>query len=172
MAATGSGFELKDTSGQPQIISAQYERLPLPAQDARLNGNAQTKSLTHSYYFGDWKHAMCIVNQQTAADSIAYTLRFTGPGDYKIVLQYSADTTNERREGLLELIPAGKAAQTYPFQVLFTGKHDTHKPLLFIDQAVAVISVPAPGEWTLRVRPANDGRELFRLKQVLVEPVR
>ena len=88
------------------------------------------------------------------------------------MLQYSADTTNERREGLLELIPAGKAAQTYPFQVLFTGKHDTHKPLLFIDQAVAVISVPAPGEWTLRVRPANDGRELFRLKQVLVEPVR
>ncbi|MGN6508682.1 MAG: alpha-L-fucosidase [Chitinophaga sp.] len=163
---------LREQSAQPQIISAQYERLPLPAQDARLNGNAQTKSLTHSYYFGDWKHAMCIVNQQTAADSIAYTLRFTGPGDYKIVLQYSADTTNERREGLLELIPAGKAAQTYPFQVLFTGKHDTHKPLLFIDQAVAVISVPAPGEWTLRVRPATDGRELFRLKQVLVEPVR
>ncbi|MBO9154490.1 alpha-L-fucosidase [Chitinophaga sp. GCM10012297] len=164
--------ELKEQPQTPQVISTQFERLSLPAQGASLNGNAQTKSLTHSYYFGDWKHAMCIVNQQSVADSISYRLRFTEPGDYKVVLQYSADTANERREGLLELIPAGKAMQEYPFQVLLTGKHDTHKPLLFIDQAVAVITVPVPGEWTLRVRPAKDGKELFRLKQVLLEPLK
>lgn len=164
--------ELQEQAGTPLIASMQYEQLSLPAQGAKLNGNAQTKSLTHSYYFGDWKHAMCIVNQQTTADSISYKLRFTEPGDYKVVLQYAADTANERREGLLELRPAGQAAQSYPFQVLLTGKHDTHKPLLFIDQAVAVITVPAPGEWTLQVRPAKDGKELFRLKQVLLEPLK
>ncbi|RPD39100.1 alpha-L-fucosidase [Chitinophaga barathri] len=164
--------ELKEQHNVSFAISAQYEQLSLLPQRAKLNGNAQTKSLTHSYYFGDWKHAMCIVNQQATADSISYQLRFTEPGDYKVVLQYSADTTNERREGLLELTPAGKAVQPYPFQVLFTGKHDTHKPLLFIDQAVAVITVPAPGEWTLRIRPAKDGKELFRLKQVLLEPLK
>jgi alpha-L-fucosidase len=164
--------ELQEQAGTPLIASMQYEQLSLPAQGAKLNGNAQTKSLTHSYYFGDWKHAMCIVNQQTTADSISYKLRFTEPGDYKVVLQYAADTANERREGLLELTPAGQVAQSYPFQVLLTGKHDTHKPLLFIDQAVAVITVPAPGEWTLQVRPARDGKELFRLKQVLLEPLK
>ncbi|MGN7720209.1 alpha-L-fucosidase [Chitinophaga sp. 22620] len=164
--------ELQEQAGTPLIASMQYEQLSLPAQGAKLNGNAQTKSLTHSYYFGDWKHAMCIVNQQTTADSISYKLRFTEPGDYKVVLQYAADTANERREGLLELRPASQAAQSYPFQVLLTGKHDTHKPLLFIDQAVAVITVPAPGEWTLQVRPAKDGKELFRLKQVLLEPLK
>lgn len=166
------GGSLREQANTPVIASMQYEQLSLPAQGAKLNGNARTKSLTHSYYFGDWKHAMCIVNQQTMADSISYKLRFTEPGDYKVVLQYAADTPSERRDGLLELAPAGEPMQVYPFHVLLTGRHDAHKPLLFIDQAVAVITVPAPGEWRLRVRPAEDGKELFRLKQVLLEPLK
>lgn len=163
--------KLEEQTTAPLTVSAQFERTELLAQGATLKGNAQTKSLTHSYYFGDWKHANCIVNQKAPADVASYQLRITDPGDYKVVLQYAADTASERREGILELTPAGKTKQSYPFQVLFTGKHDTHKPLLFIDQAVAVINVPEPGEWTLEVRPVNAGNELFRLQKIILEPV-
>ncbi len=40
--------------------------------------------------------------------------------------------------------PAGGAQQDYRFQVLLTGKYDSHKPLMFIDQAIAVVSVKSP----------------------------
>ncbi len=163
---------LEEQNAVPMVVSAQYERTILPAQSAVLNGNAQTKKMTHSYYFGDWKHAVCIGNLQDPADVISYRLRFTDPGDYKVYLNYTADSTNAGREGVLELGPAAKEAKQYPFQVLFTGRHDTHKPLLFLDQAMAVISVATPGEWTLKLRPLKSGGELFKLQQIVVEPVR
>ncbi len=169
-------LDYKGTLGEPAALPAtidpNYEKIILTAEEAALNGNAKANRLTHRYYFGDWKHAFCITGQQAPEDEISYRLRFTAPGDYKLSLEYSADSAHEGREGLLELAPVdGGTKETYPFQVLLSGQFDHNKPLLFIDQAVAVVNVKEPGEWTLKVRPLRKAGELFRLKQINVEPV-
>lgn len=163
--------QLEEQAALPVTIDPNFEKISLPAQDAKTSGNAKTTRFTHRYYFGDWKHAVCLVGQQRPEDEISYRLRFTAPGDYKISLQYSADSSHEGREGLLELAPPDGQQQSYPFQVLLSGKFDHNKPLLFLDQAVAVVNVKTPGEWTLKVRPLRNAGELFRLRQINVEPV-
>lgn len=163
---------LKEQTGLPATVDPNFEKITLVAQDAKTGGNAKMTKFTHSYYFGDWKHALCLVNQRAPEDVISYQLRFTAPGDYKVSLHYSADSTHERREGLLELQPQGGPLQSYPFQVLLSGQFDHKKPLLFLEQAVAVVNVKQPGEWTLKVRPLRKAGELFRLQQITLEPVR
>ncbi len=162
---------LEERHDIPFVAGTQYESVALPSERARAYGTTNVKSITHSYYFGDWKHATCATNMKEPGDSISYRLRFTEPGDYKITLQYTADTSHEKREGILEMKPHGGAQQDFRFQVLLTGKYDSHKPLLFIDQTIAVVRVIVPGEWALRVRPDAAGKELFRLRQVMVEPL-
>ncbi|WP_333863388.1 alpha-L-fucosidase, partial [Chitinophaga sp.] len=165
------GGTLAEAHNIPLIAGTQFESFALPAERAALHGAAEAKRMTHSYYFGDWKHATCAMNMRRPEDSISYRLRFTEPGDYKITLQYAADTSHEKREGIVEMQPHGGAQQDFRFQVLLTGKYDSHKPLIFIDQTIAVVTVKTPGEWNLRIRPDAPGNELFRLKQVIVEPL-
>jgi alpha-L-fucosidase len=163
---------LEEQAALPATVDPNFEKIVLTAQEAKTSGNAKTNRFTHRYYFGDWKHAICLVGQQAPEDEISYQLRFTAPGDYKISLEYSADSSHEGREGMLFLTPQGGRQQHYPFQVLLSGKFDHNKPLLFLDQAVAVVNVKTPGEWTLTVRPLKSGGELFRLRQINVEPVK
>lgn len=163
---------LEERHAIPLVAGAHYESIALPAERAAVHGSAVVTRFTHSYYFGDWKHAVCAAGMRSPEDSISYRLRFTEPGDYKITLQYAADTSHEKREGIVEMQPDGGAQQDFRFQVLLTGRYDSHKPLLFIDQTIAVVSVKSPGEWSLRIRPDAAGNELFRLKQAKVEPLR
>lgn len=68
---------------------------------------------------------------------------------------------------------AGKSEKTKWFtDAKFGLKYDSHKPLIFIDQTIAVVTVKTPGEWNLHIRPDTPGNELFRLRQVIVEPLK
>ncbi|MGX5820247.1 alpha-L-fucosidase [Chitinophaga lutea] len=161
--------ELKEQTDLPVVVSSNYEKVLLTAQQATLQGKTERKQFTHSYYFGDWKHALCIVGQKSPADVAKYRVRFTEPGQYKITLRYAGDSTHAGRQGVLTV---GKG-EDYPFQVLFSGNYTTNKrPLLFVDQALSIVTVNAPGEWEIGIRPETEGGELFRLNGVVIEPVR
>ena len=97
---------------------------------------------------------------------MSFDIQVKEKGDYKITLEYAADKNSEGEEGILEI-----AGQQFPFQVLKTGEYDEWKPLSWIRQTVAILSVTQPRLYTLKIKPARAGRELFNLKRIIAEPV-
>ena len=43
---------------------------------------------------------------------------------------------------------------------------------MFIHHPVAIVSITKPGNYALVIKPAAQGKELFKLKSVIVEPVK
>jgi len=164
--------ELQEThSTISETISNQFDKTELLPDFAGMKGNTKTKSLTSAHYFGDWKHNPVVYNQRKPDDVVSYRLRFTEVGDYKITLRYAADSTSENAEGTLE-IASEKTVADYPFRVLLTGERDAWKPVLFIDQPIAIIKIADVGEYELRIRPSQSDKELFLLKSIVIEPVK
>ena len=151
----------------PQIVSGQYAATILDAHTAQLSGNPKTKSFTFSHYFGDWKHETCIIDMQKKTDSISFPLRVTEPGDYRVILEYSCGQEGFKQEGVISL-----AGQQFLFRSLKTGEFEKNTPLLFIKHAVSIAAIQNPGEYTLSIRPYQDGKELFKLRSVILEPVK
>ena len=160
---SGTMVENYDT---PEVWSRQYPEFYLLPDYATVKGNATISTVTYSHYFGDWKHAVCIKNLQSPTDEVSFDIQVKEKGDYKITLEYAADKNSEGEEGILEI-----AGQQFPFQVLKTGEYDEWKPLSWIRQTVAILSVTQPRLYTLKIKPARAGRELFNLKRIIAEPV-
>ncbi|MGJ7032143.1 alpha-L-fucosidase [Niabella hirudinis] len=151
----------------PVTVSAQYAANPVDAVFAKTRGAAKIESLTFSHYFGDWKHTTCVTGQQSPADAALFTVRVTEPGDYKLMLEYACPQESAKQEGRLEV-----AGKTYMFRTLRTSEFDHSAPLMFIRHPVTIFSAKKTGVYTIAVSPGRQGKELFKLKGIIAEPLR
>lgn len=150
----------------PVTISPKFSQNNIEAVRATLRGNGQIKSLTYSHYYGDWKHTTCITDIKDSTDEIRFNLRITAPGEYRVIMEYACDPASARQEGILYF-----NEQPIYFRTLKTGSFEKNAPLLFIKQVAGVVSTKA-GPAQIRIRPAFNGKELFKLKSVIIEPVK
>jgi alpha-L-fucosidase len=150
----------------PLMVSAQYSSNPLDAAYAHVSGNSQIKSITSSHYFGDWKHNTCITNMTAISDAATFKTRIIEPGDYKITLEYSCPPAQAKQQGSLSI-----NGKDYQFETLATSDYESHKPLLFIQQTVAIVTIGKSGVYELGIHPLQQGAELFKLKTIWLEAV-
>ncbi len=151
---------------KPIVVSKQYETNTIAAVFAKRSGNTKFETLTYSQYFGDWKHIPCITSQTGTKDKASFELTITEAGDYRISLAYSCQKESTHREGVMKIDHA-----QYYFETLYTSDYSSSDPLLFIKHPVAIITIKKPGLYHLDVQPASEGKELFKLKSVLLEPL-
>ncbi|WP_157558250.1 alpha-L-fucosidase [Niabella aurantiaca] len=151
----------------PVTVSPQYAVNNVDAVFAKTSGAAKTQSLTYSHYFGDWKHTTCVTGMQSPEDAASFTVRITGPGDYKLILEYACPQESARQEGRLEV-----EGKTYMFRTLRTSEFDKSAPLMFIKHPVTIFSAKSAGIYTITVRPYRQGKELFKLKGIIAEPLK
>lgn len=158
--------QLDYNSKLPVTVSARFKQNIIDAVHATLKGQTERKSLTFSHYYGDWKHETCLVNMKSPEDSASFRLRITDPGDYRIILEYACPAESAKQEGGLHI-----NGKEYLFRTLLTSEFDKSAPLMFIRHTVAITSVSKPGVYDLRIRPLKQGKELFKLKRIIAEPV-
>lgn len=151
----------------PVTISAAYEQNPVDAVFAKTSGKAKVQSLTYSHYYGDWKHTTCVTDMQAPDDAAAFTVRITDPGDYKLILEYACPQEDAGQEGRLEI-----EDKTFLYRTLRTSAYDHKAPLLFIKHPVAIFTAVKPGIYRIVVKPCTKGKELFRLKSIIAEPIK
>lgn len=162
-----TGVQPDHAADHTQVISRQYPEITIPAIRAAYKGGAENKSITSSHYFGDWKHDNCAVNMKDTADALAFDLQVLEPGDYRIILDYACPPASAGQEGVVRI-----AGQELYFRSLETGTYDSHKPLMFIQHRIGLVSIPEKGVYKLTVRP--DGalkNELCWLRNLIIEPV-
>jgi alpha-L-fucosidase len=151
----------------PVTVSAQFPVNTIEAVHAKTTDSARVKSLTYSHYFGDWKHAVCVTNMMGPKDEARFDIRITDAADYKVILEYACNAESARQEG--SVLVNGKE---YLFRTLRSSEFDKSAPLMFIQHAVAITTIAQPGLYTIAVRPLQQGKELFKLKSVRLEPIK
>jgi alpha-L-fucosidase len=151
----------------PVTVSSQFSSNPVEAVFARLNGNAKVQSLTYSHYYGDWKHTTCVTGMKDTSDAATFKIRVLEPGDYHVIAEYACPQESAKQEGSLSL-----NNRQYLFRTLRTSEFDKSAPLMFIKHTVATATIPAPGEYAIVVQPLKNGKELFKLKSIVMEPVK
>ena len=174
LSASANHVVVMEYSGQlpeysvslPVTVSPQFNQNNIDAVHATLKGNGQIKSLTYSHYYGDWKHTTCITEVKDSTDEIGFNLRITAPGDYRIIMEYACEPASAKQEGILYF-----NEQPICFRTLKTGSFEKTAPLLFIKQVAGIVNAKA-GPAQIRIRPASNGKELFKLKSVIIEPVK
>ena len=150
----------------PITVSLQFAANPVEAVTAKTSGDAAVKSITFSHYYGDWKHATCVTGQKMPADSADFQIRVTEAGDYKLILEYACPPESARQEGSVTV-----NGKEYLFRTLRTSEVERSAPLLFIKHAVAITTIIKPGIYSIVIHPMQQGKELFKLKTVILEPV-
>jgi alpha-L-fucosidase len=151
----------------PVSVSSQYEVNNIEAVFAKTTGSAKTKSLTYSHYYGDWKHATCVTEMQSPQDTASFQIKVIEPGDYKVILEYACPQESAKQEGCLEL-----DGKKYFFRTLRTSEFDKSSPLMFIKHPITITKITKPGIYTMTIHPYQQGKELFKLKTVIMEPVK
>ncbi len=149
----------------PVTISAQLPVNVIEAVHATTADSARIKSLTYSHYFGDWKHTVCVTNMMGPKDAASFNIRATGAADYKVVLEYACNAESARQEGCVQL-----NGKEYLFRSLRSSEFDKSNPLMFIQHPVAITTIEKPGLYTITVKPLQQGKELFKLKSIRLEP--
>ncbi len=162
-----AGMQPAYNATAPVTVSGQYATNYIEAVFAKTNGNAQVKSLTYSHYFGDWKHTTCVTGMQSAEDLATFSIRITDPGDYKLILEYACPQESAKQEGQLEI-----GGHVCKFRTLRTSEFDKSAPLMFIKHPVAIFTAKDAGTYTIKVQPSGQGKELFKLKSIIAEPVK
>lgn len=158
--------EWADAWDAPVAVSRQFASFQLDAARAAVSGGATLKSITHSRYFGNWKHDTCAIGMKSPADRVAFATRFLEPGDYRVVLEYACSTAAKGHEGVVEI-----GGQSIAFETLCTGDYDSHQPLMLVRHAVGIAHIGAAGTVRIAVHPKAEGPELFWLRRLLLEPV-
>lgn len=155
------------TADKSIIVSNQYKYNRLKPIQAEVHGNTKVSNLSFSHYFGDWKHISSVQNMSTPADNILFQLRVLTPGYYKVILDYAADKVKSGREGMIRF-----QDQNYYFKTLPTAdgfKEEGYIP--FVQHPVAIIQITTPGIYNLSLQPKSAGEEIFKLKQIILEPI-
>ncbi|NSL90116.1 alpha-L-fucosidase [Chitinophaga sp. Mgbs1] len=163
-----SGTQQDLSQLRTQTVSSDYPRAEVPAVWAIYNGAAINKLFTYSHYFGDWKHDNCAAGMIQPADALVFPLDIQDAGDYKVVLDYACEPGNASQQGVVTL-----AGQQLPFLSLATGTNNSHQPMMFIEHAVGILHISEPGKHNLTIRPvAGNRKELFRLRKIILQPVK
>ena len=153
-------------SSVPVTVSSQFQVNNINAISAEVSGNTHIESLTYSHYFGDWKHEVCVTDEKGPEDIAAFRVRVTDPSDYKLILEYACPKESANQEGGIKM-----NGQEFFFRTLHTGEFDQSEPLMFIKHQVAVTTIKNPGIYTITIQPLQEGKELFKLKAVQLEPL-
>jgi alpha-L-fucosidase len=162
-----AGHQPDHAADHRQTVSRQFSKIRIPVIQADYEGNARNKTITYSYYFGDWKHANCAVNMEDTTDEIAFDLNVRQPGVYRIILDYACSHASAGQEGVIQI-----AGQKLYFRTLETGEYNSHKPLMFIHHHIGLITIPKKGYYKLYIRPDHSLKnELFWLRRVVIQPV-
>jgi len=152
----------------PITISPDFQQCKVDAVFAKTFDSAKVKSLTFSHYYGDWKHETCVTGMVDESDSIKFNIRVTKPGDYRLVLAYACPSESARQEGNLRLNNTD-----YLFRTLRTSEYsDSKNPLMFIEHSIAIVSIPKAGIYPITIYPLQKGKELFKLKSIIFEPIK
>ncbi|ACU04904.1 alpha-L-fucosidase [Pedobacter heparinus] len=151
----------------PITVSGQYPENIVGATYARLKGNAKIQSLTYSHYYGDWKHTVCVTDIKSNNDEADFAIRVTEPGVYKIALEYSCAPESAKQEGSMTV-----NGQEFLFRTLRTSDFDKKAPLPFIKHVIATTTFSKAADYQISIRPLQNGIELFKLKSVILEPVK
>lgn len=151
----------------PVTISSQFNLNYADAIYANLQGKSQIRSLTYSHYYGDWKHTTCVTDMKDTSDEITFQLRVLEPGDYHVIVEYACPQESAKQEALLSI-----NGRQYPFRTLRSSEFVKSSPLMFIKHTVATTAFLNAGVYPLAIRPMQNGQELFKLKSIILEPVR
>jgi alpha-L-fucosidase len=81
-------------------------------------------------------------------------------------LEYACPEESAKQEGVLSVNGAD-----YFFRTLRSSEFDKSAPLMFIKHPVAITTIRRPGMYGIHLKPYQDGKELFKLKTILLEPV-
>lgn len=157
---------LADSWQSPVVLSRQYERFELDAARGTPVGAASLKSITHSRYFGNWKHDTCVVGLNTPVDRVEFVTRFVEPGDYRIILEYACAPSGKGKEGIVRV-----GDHVMPFETMRTAEYERHQPLMLIRHSIGITRVAAAGPATIAVHPKADAADLIWLRRVIIEPV-
>lgn len=157
---------VQDNWDLPTVLSRAFDDTAIDAARARVVGNTILKSLTHSRYFGNWKHDTCAIKLSAPTDGADFSLRVREPGNYRVTLEYAAPLRVTGGEGVVRI---GDAAMH--FETLATGDYDSHEPLLFVRHSLGIVALTQPGDVTVSIRPKEKCTELFWLRRVIFEPV-
>ena len=130
-----------------------------PATATRVGKTAMHKQ-SWMQEFGNWKHEQRLDTWAEPDDAVEWPLRVVAPGSYRVTLTYSR-SGKSGRQGRLDL-----AGQTLWFEAQNTGTEPRH----LLTHSLGVVSFPAGGPQVVRLAPAGIGDELFKLKQVVLEP--
>jgi len=61
--------------------------------------------------------------------------------------------------------------EVFLFRTLRTSEYDKKAPLPFIKHTIATTTFSKPGNYTIEIKPLQNGKELFKLKSIIVSPV-
>lgn len=148
------------------VISGNFSEIEIPAYFAKTIGNANLKSLTYSHYYGDWKHTNCIVDTKNPTDEIVFDIRIITPGTYKVKLDYNCGAESALQEGVLNI-----NGSDFLFRTLKTGEFDRKAPLPLVQHSIATTTFTKGGLYKVSIKPLKGGKELFKLKSLIFEPV-
>lgn len=150
----------------PVTVSDEFNENRVNAIFATTQGNAEIKSLTYSHYYGDWKHATCVIKMKDSTDKISFNIRVMEAGDYQLTLEYSCPPESAGQEGSMEI-----NGEVFLFRTLRTSEFDKKAPLPFIKHTIATTTFSKPGNYAIEIKPLQNGKELFKLKSIIVSPV-
>jgi alpha-L-fucosidase len=164
----GGNFPDHSTNYSEITVNRQYPKMKISVVEAEYKGSAKNKTITSSHYFGDWKHDNCAVNMKDTSDALIFHLNIKQPGVYRIILDYACTHISAGQEGLIQV-----AGQKLYFRSLQTvGKYYSHKPLVFIQHHIGLITIPKKRHYKLYIRPAHSLKdELFWLRNVTIQPI-
>jgi alpha-L-fucosidase len=168
-------FDTSDTTAFERqgdvLVSGQYGPVELNSVTASTSEGVGFKRTRTMHYFGDWKNYQTLTGMDSPEDSVSWKIRVQEPGSYRLVLNYSAGTSQSEQEGILNF-----AGKEYPFRVLETGGFSDpggfkkRKPIMFIDHPVAVVQIDEPGVYEISLHPDQVGENLMMLRYVTIEP--
>ena len=157
-------------SATTYFIDRQSDIIELSPELAELGGDAARNNRRYWLYFGQWKYFPTVNKLKSRNDSVQWDLNVTEPGEYKVSLVYSADATEAGQEGQILVAANTKDQQSRRFRVLETGKITVARPVPTVTHHIGIIEF-VQGPTTLTITPLQDGKNLFKVLNVVLEPV-
>jgi alpha-L-fucosidase len=158
------------SSAELYFVDRQHERIELSPQLARLGGSVVRENRRYWLYFGQWKYYPTVNGLASQDDYMQWDLNIVEPGEYKISLVYSADSTESGQEGRISFLSNDGSHKDMRFRVLETGEISRARSVPTVNHAIGIVDL-AEGASKLTIAPLQDGKNLFKIQSVVIEPV-
>ena len=157
-------------SATTHFIDRQSDTTKLSPQLAELGGAVVRENKRYWLYFGQWKYYPTVGGLKSDDDFVRWNLNVIEPGEYKVSLVYSADATEAGQEGQILAVAGTDDPQTLRFRVLETGEMSVARPVPTVKHDIGIVALEQ-GSATLTIAPLQDGKNLFKIASVVLEPV-